>query len=142
MLYTHLHGNHYYYALPFVLIGMEELINNISSQRKTWYDHSVKAWLHGTSNDHYCCWRLWMQRTRATRISGIVFSKHKYISNPTVTAADAVMAAAQNMADALKTRMNRHLGKKSLTTLYNLQKSFAHAAANKKIRQESGTTHA
>ena len=72
----------------------------------------------------------------------MVFFKHKYISNPTVTAADAVMAAAQNMADALKTRMNRHLGKKSLTTLYNLQKSFAHAAANKKIRQESGTTHA
>ena len=28
--------------------------------------------------------------------------KHKYISNPTVTAADVVIAAAQNMAEALK----------------------------------------
>ena len=67
----------------------------------------------------------------------MVFFKHKYISNPTVTAADAVTHAAQNIADALKTKRNSHLGDESLMDLYNLQKIFAHAAANKKIAKDT-----
>ena len=72
-----------------------------------------------------------MKKTGLTRISGIVFFKQKYISNPTVTAADAVIVAAQNMDDALKTNMNRHLSDESLTALSNLQKIFTHAVATK-----------
>ena len=62
----------------------------------------------------------------------MVFFKHKYISNPTVTAADAVIDVTQNMYDALKTKMYYHLGDKALTALSNLLKIFSHAAANKK----------
>ena len=62
--------------------------------------------------------------------------KQKYILNPTVTAADSVIVAAQKMADSLKTKMNRHLGNKTLTTLSNLQKIFAHASANKKATKD------
>ena len=57
--------------------------------------------------------------------------KHVYISNPTVTAADAVIAAEQNMADALKK-------KRTATSTTNTPrpsptyKNFAHSAANKK----------
>ena len=62
----------------------------------------------------------------------MVFLKHRYISNSTVTSADAVISAAQKMADSLKTKMNHHLSNKAITTFSNLQKIFVHAAANKK----------
>ena len=66
----------------------------------------------------------------------MVFFKHKYISNPIVTAVDAVIDAAKKMADALKTKMNLHLGKEARTTLSNLQKIFARAAVNKKAAKD------
>ena len=122
--YAHLHHNRYYYSIPFVPIGMEALINNITSQRKTWDEHAVKGWVLGTSDENYRFWRLWVQNTRATRIPGMVFFKHKYISNPTVTAADTVIAVAQNMAEAFKTKIIRHFGYKALTAHSNLQKTL------------------
>ena len=67
----------------------------------------------------------------------MVFFKHKYISNPTVTASDAIISAAQNMADALKNQMNRHLGNEALMALSNLQNIFVHAAANKKSAEDT-----
>ena len=82
-------------------VGMEALIHEKPIQRKTWYEHAVKSWFLGTSNKQYCCWRLWVKKTTATMISGMVFSKHKYNSNPTVATADAVLAAVQNITDAL-----------------------------------------
>ena len=40
----------------------------------------------------------------------MVLFKHKYISNPITTPADAVIAAAQDMAACLKGYMARQLG--------------------------------
>ena len=48
---------------------------------------------------------MWMQQTRATRVSATVFHKHKYISNPTVIPVDAVIAASRNFASTLKGKM-------------------------------------
>ena len=62
----------------------------------------------------------------------MVCYKHKYISNPTVTPTDNVLAAAQDMADALQVRMERHLGNNALYSLLNPQKIFAQAATTQK----------
>ena len=102
LLYAHLYGNHEYSAIPFFPIGMEDLIHENPIRRKIWDEHAMKGWVLGTSDKHYRCWRLWIKRTRATIISGMVFFKHKYILNPTVTAAEAVLAAAQDMAAVLR----------------------------------------
>jgi hypothetical protein len=50
-----------------------------------------------------------MVSTRSTGISATVFHKHKYISNPTVTPADAVITAAKNLATAVKGKMPHYL---------------------------------
>ena len=57
------------------------------------------------SFEHYRGWKMWMINTRKIRISNTLFHKHKYISNLTVTPGDAVIAAAQNLAAALKSKM-------------------------------------
>ena len=100
--YAHLHGNHDYPFLLFVPIGIEALIHKNPRQRKTWDENTFKGWVLDTSDEHYRFYTLCVKNSRASRISSMVFLKHKYISNPTVTAADVVIAAAQNMAEALK----------------------------------------
>ena len=69
-----------------------------------------------------------MQKTKVTQISGTVFFKHKYLSKPTITPANAVAAAAQDMAAALKGHMARHLGAEAFQHFDNLQNIFAKAA--------------
>ena len=91
---------------------MEALIHDNHIQQKLWDKHAVKGWVIGTSDEHYHCWRLWIKRTWETRISGMVFFKHKYISNPTVTVTDAVFAAAQDMAADLQKNWTVTLAKK------------------------------
>ena len=47
---------------------------------------------------------MWTINMRTVRISNTVFHKHKCISKPSVTLNDAVIAAAQNIAAALKSK--------------------------------------
>ena len=99
--YTHLYGPHDYNALPFVPIGIESMVHDKPKNRKTYAQHCSKGWTLGTSPEHYRCWQIWMQDTRATRISGTVFFKHKYLTNPTVSPEDAIIAATNNLSTTL-----------------------------------------
>ena len=65
-----------------------------------------------------------MKETRATRGLGTVFHKHKYISNPAVTPADAVIAAAGNLASLIKGKMPQHLQESPLSELTRLSAIF------------------
>ena len=130
--YAYLQRQRDFATLPFVPIGIESLIHEKKNRRKTWGNHVVMGWVLGTSTEHYCCWRLWVKKMRATRISGMVSFKHKYISNPTVTPSDPVLDAAQDMTDTLQGRMQCHLGDDDLQSLLNLQKIFTKAAMNQK----------
>ena len=69
-----------------------------------------------------------MAKTNATRISNMVYFKHKYLTNPAVTPADAILAAAADLASLLKGHHSRHLGRDKLQDLTNLQAIFADAA--------------
>ena len=126
--YAHVYGPHNYDATPFVPIGMESLVHDKPRRRKTFAEHCRKGYVLGTSFEHYRCWSMWMKASRATRISATVFHKHKYISNPTVTAADAVIAAASNLAAVLKGKLPQHLKESSLNELTRLSTIFSQAA--------------
>jgi len=51
---------------------------------------------------HHRCFRVYITKTRATRISDTVYYKHQYITNPTVSPESHVVAAAQQLATALQ----------------------------------------
>ena len=70
-----------------------------------------------------------MINTRTIRISNTVFHKHNYISNPAVTLDDSVIAAAQNLAAALKSKMPHYLQESPFSELSLLSKIFSDAAA-------------
>ena len=132
--YAHLYGHHDYNAVPFVPIGVESMAHDKPHRRKTFAQHCSKGWILGTSPEHYRAWYHWSKDTRTTRISATVFFKHKYITNPTVTPADAIVAAATNLASALQNNiLAQHLGKLNLNDLKRLQAILQEAAASPRV---------
>jgi hypothetical protein len=78
---------------------------------------------------HHQCFRVYITKTRAMRISDTVFFKHQYITNPTVSPESHVVAAAQQLATALKD--NIPAGNKTTEALRKVSKLFTKIAATK-----------
>ena len=51
---------------------------------------------------HHQCFRVYITKTRATRIRVTVYFKHQYITNPTVSPESHVVAAAKQLAMTLQ----------------------------------------
>jgi hypothetical protein len=99
---------------------MEALIHNKPHKRRNCAKHCKKAFVVGTSPDHYQCWKFWSTTTRATQISGTAFFKHKYLSNPSATPKDLVITVAANLAKALETTIPIDLRDSSMKVLTDL----------------------
>ena len=123
--YAYVYGQHNYNATPFVPIGMEVLVHDKPNKIKTFAEHCWKGYIIGTSFEHYWVWTFWMVNNRATRVSATAFHNHKYISNPNITPADAVIAAARNMALALKGKIPANLQQSLLADLTRLSEIFS-----------------
>ena len=57
----------------------------------------------------------------------MVFFKHKYITNPTASPSDVIIAAANRMAEALWTHKSNNLGKEDVDALKRLENIFTEA---------------
>ncbi len=126
--YAHVYGHHDYYKHSFVPIRMEALVHNKPHKRCTYAEHCKKAFVLGTSTEHYRCWKFWLMTTRATQISGATFFKHKYLKNPSVTQEDLVIAAAENLVQALETSIPQQLSNSTIQALKDLLEVFTDAA--------------
>eukprot|EP00804_Cyclotella_cryptica_P006784 CCRYP_019521-RA/>CCRYP_019521-RA protein AED:0.43 eAED:0.43 QI:0/0/0/1/0/0/2/0/348 len=87
---------------------MEALVHDKPHRRKSFAQYCTKGYVIGTSHEHYRCWKVWTPTSRTTRISATVFFKHKYITNPSVTPADAIIAAAANLSHLLTNNLQAH----------------------------------
>ena len=101
--YAHLHGQHDYNAQPIAPLGMQCEMHVMPDARETFAPHSVSGYNVGTSFKHYRCYEIYVKQTRSTRIGNTVFFKHKYLTMPTITNADALLTAAQDMTTACGT---------------------------------------
>ena len=99
--YAHLYGHHNYNCHPFVPIGMEALVHDKPHCQKSFAQHCTKGFVLGTSTKHYHWWTVSTPVSCATCKSATVFFKHKYIINPTVTPANAIIAATANLSHVL-----------------------------------------
>ena len=79
--------------------------------------------------EHHRCFRVYVTRTRATRISDTVFFRHQYITNPTLSPESHVVPAAQQIPTALK--RNIPAGNKMAEALTKVSKLFTKIAAAK-----------
>ncbi len=66
--------------------------------------------------------------TRATQTSGVAFFKHKYLTNPSVTPEDLVIAVAENLTRALKISIPQHIQVSTIQALKDILEIFMDAA--------------
>ena len=87
---------------PFALLGCAIKAHVKPDDRRTWDARLDAGFSLGTSMEHHRCFRVYITKTRATRISDTVFFKHQYITNPTLLPESHVVAAAQQLSTALQ----------------------------------------
>lgn len=104
--YQYVHGSFDYNKTPLAPLGCAVQIYESNTRRGTWAEHSSNGWYIGTSMEHYRCHIIYVKKTRSESISDTVFFKHKYITQPTVTPADTIIKALDDLTIALKGRKN------------------------------------
>jgi hypothetical protein len=71
-------------------------------RRKTFGEHLEDGFYLKTSEEHYRTHVIFAKKTRAKRLTDTVFFKHKYITQPTITPADAIVNAYNKLWQAIQ----------------------------------------
>ena len=121
---AYIKGPHDFNRMPLVPLGCAVQVHEKPSKRRTWAVHLVDRWYLGTSPGHYRCYDVWVKGTGAMRSTDTVFFKHKHITNPTVTPADAIINAAKDLTAALRGDVSGPLGATSLDDLKKMEEIF------------------
>ncbi len=89
-------------------------------KKKNVGEHSSDGWYLKTSPEHYRYHIVFVKATRSKCISDMVYFKHKYLTQPTVTPTDAIIKAYQDLTLALK-GINNTKGNAQLSALKQIQ---------------------
>jgi hypothetical protein len=92
--------------MPLAPMGCAVQLHKSSERQGTWAENTTDGWYIQTSPEHYGCHKIHVKKTNSKRVSDTIFFKHKYITQPTLTSADILTKAINNLAHALKGRRN------------------------------------
>ncbi len=106
--YVHLWGQHDYNANPFAPLGCKVEAHVTPGVRETWAPHTASGYYIGNAWEHYRCHEVYISDTKSMRTCLSVFFKHKYLTMPTVTPADALIRAADYLTDAISGLLPTH----------------------------------
>ena len=101
LAYAHVHGTHDNMRKPFAPVRCAIQMHIKPNKRWLWDTRSEPGFNLGTLMEHHRCFCVYITRTQM-RVSDTVFFKHQYITNPTISPESHVVAAAQQLATALK----------------------------------------
>ena len=122
--HAHLHGQHDFNRHPLAPLGIEVHSYVPPDKRRTWSIKSKKGYYIGTSDEHYRYFHAYIPETGGIQGSETMHFKHKYITMPSVTSADAVVQAAKELVDALKNKLPPPLAQPSDAQLKSLSDIF------------------
>ena len=101
LAYAYLWGQHDYNANPYALLGCKVEAHIVPGNREKWASHTDSGYYIGNAPQHYRCHGIYIPDTKGTRTCKTVFFKHKYLTMPTVTTADALIRAADSLTAAI-----------------------------------------
>ena len=133
--HAHLHGQHDFNRQPLAPLGIEVHTYVPPDKRKTWSVKSKKGYYIGTSFEHYRYFHAYIPETGGIQGAETMYFKHKYITMPSLTSADAVVQAAKELVDALKSKLPPPLTQPSsaqlrvLSDIFNPQNADANVSA-------------
>ena len=100
--YAYHHGSFDYNRMPLAPMGCEVQFHIKPSRRKTFGEHASDGYYLRTSPEHYRTHVIFVKATRTKRLSDTVFFKHKHLTQPSVTPADAIVQAYHKLAQAIQ----------------------------------------
>jgi hypothetical protein len=140
--YAHMHGQHDYMKHPFAQLGCAVMAHVKPKNRQSWDVHCDVGFNIGTAMEHDRCFHVYIVKTRATRISDLVFFKHQYITNPQLTPETLVLKAMSELTSALKGTVSREAETAdALARVSKLFHKIAEAKAAKTKAKEQQNTH-
>jgi hypothetical protein len=100
--HTHLNGVFDFNKTPLAPLGTKAIVHEKPNQRGTWAIHGQAGWYVGHAPEHYRCYKVYVNSTRASRISDTVeFFPYK-VPMPRTSSADAALFAARDLIAALQ----------------------------------------
>ncbi len=121
LAYQYVQGSLDYNKMPLAPIGCAVQLHESSERQGTWAENTTDGWYLQTSPEHYRCHKVHVKKMNSKRVSDTVFFKHKYITQPTLSSADILKKAINNLMHALKGRRNTN-GIKEIEALQKLDK--------------------
>jgi hypothetical protein len=92
--YTYLWGRHDYNANPFAPLGCKVEAHVTPTVQETWAPHTARGYYISNAKEHYRCHQVYIINIKHIRTCETVFFKHKYLTMPSITPADALIKAA------------------------------------------------
>ncbi len=136
--HTYLYGQFDFDRTPLAPIGSEMQCHEKPNNRGTWAEHSVDGWFLASSLDHYRGFICYIKATRARRVCDTVQFMHKHITQPALTAGDAITKAANALKQAIKGKQD-WLGDQQAHDLQYLSDLTKAVAASYSQKQSSAT---
>jgi hypothetical protein len=99
--YASLWKQHDYNANPFAPLGCKVEAHLVPTIWESWAPHTASRFYVGNAWDHYWCHEIYISDTCHTRVCNTVLFKHKYLTMPTITAADTLIRAANDLKNAI-----------------------------------------
>ena len=91
----------------------------------------------GTSLEHYRGQKIYVKETNSERVGDTIFYKHKYLTMPTKTKADAIEEAAKDLKKTLEGGIPQtNIDKEVIEKLMEIFKNNAEAAKNESAEQQ------
>ncbi len=126
LAFVHVYGTHNYMQKPFAWISCAIQMHVKPINCLSWDTRLEPSFNLGTSMEHHQCFRVYVMRTSATRISNTVVFKHQYMTSPTFSPESHVVVAAQQLVMALQG--NIPAGNKMAEALTKVSKLFTQIA--------------
>jgi hypothetical protein len=96
-----LNGTFDYNRTPLAPPGTKILIHEKPNQWRSWDPHGVEGWYLGPATDHYRCYRVYVNKTRAERITDNVEFFPQEIEMPFPTPTEIAIEAAKALIHTL-----------------------------------------
>ncbi len=141
--YAYLWGQHDFNVNPFTSLGCKVEAHIKPSVRETWAAHTASGYYIGNAWEHYRCHQIYIIDTKHLRVCETVFFKHKYLTMPNFTPADALIKAADNLVNTINGIMPKNSvtlnAVEQLMEIYKIQAKKQHA--KRKLKGCSWSKH-
>jgi hypothetical protein len=100
--HQYVHDNFDYNKMPLAPMGCAVQLHQSSTKQASWAENLIDGWYLQTSPEHYQCHVIYVKQTKRERVSDTVFFKTKHITQLTMTPADIITKALNDLTQALK----------------------------------------